>query len=153
MRYRKLSPTGDFTFGQQQTNFYVNQPEAPAQAVQTRLELRLGSWFLDTSDGTDWANSVLGVRTGLLRDPVIRNRVLTTQGITAIDNYNSVFEPNTRAFSATFGLETQYGTFGPSNPAFVTPGVAADRIPTAPTNVIVTVLSDTSVDVTWTASS
>lgn len=39
MRYRVLSPTGDYTFGQGPGEFLVNSPAAVAQAIGTRLRL------------------------------------------------------------------------------------------------------------------
>lgn len=60
MRYRKLNTNGDYTFGQAQSNFYVNTPEAVAQAVKTRLLLIQGEWFLDVSEGTPYSAKILG---------------------------------------------------------------------------------------------
>lgn len=149
MRYRKLSPTGDYTFGQQQADFWINVPDGVAQAVSTRLQLRLGEWFLDTSQGTDWAGKILGVRTALTRDVEIRQRVLNTPGVTQIDNYSSSLNPNTRAFSASFQLETQFGNYIGQQPSYAptTPGGAAP--PEPPVSVTINQLSDTSVQVSW----
>lgn len=38
----------------------VNSPEAVAQAIKTRFLLWYGQWFLDTTEGTPWIQSVLG---------------------------------------------------------------------------------------------
>lgn len=93
MRYRKLSPTGDYTFGSQQNDFYRDQPEAVGQAVRTRLELRLGEWWLDVTDGTPHQTQILGAHTQGTRDPALTARILLTQGVTLLDNYNSVLTP------------------------------------------------------------
>ncbi len=110
MRYRMLDANGDYSFGQSSANFYINQVEAVAQAVRTRLSLWLGEWFLDTSDGTAWATEVLGKYTQLAYDAAIRARILGTTGVTEITAYSSVFDGNTRALTITATIKTAYGT-------------------------------------------
>lgn len=109
MRYRKLDANGDMMFGRSQVDFFRDVPEAPAQAVKTRLALRLGEWFLDTSDGTPWNEEVLGKHTAGTRDAAIRERIEGTTGVTALDSYSSTFDPNTRQFSVDAGISTAYG--------------------------------------------
>ncbi|WP_083331557.1 hypothetical protein [Brucella inopinata] len=41
MRYRKLDENDDYVFGGNLASFFIDQPEAPAQAVKTRLMLQL----------------------------------------------------------------------------------------------------------------
>lgn len=150
MRYRKLSSTGDYVFGQQQANFWVNVPDGVAQAVATRLRLRLGEWFLDNTEGTDWNGKVLGNRTALTRDVEIQQRVLNTPGVTQIDNYNSTLNASTRDFSAAFQLETQFGKYAGQQAQYITPASAPQRQPPAPpVNVTITELSDTSISISW----
>lgn len=110
MRVRRLDPkTYDMTFGQGQANFFRDVPDGPAQCVLTRLELRLGEWFLDTSDGTPWNTRVLGKYTASTRDPVIRARILGTQGVTGIAAYGSQLDRNTRKFAVQATIDTQFG--------------------------------------------
>lgn len=109
MRYRKLTPAGDYTLGSGQ-DWLVNSPEAVAQAVRTRLALNLGEWFVDTTDGMPWDTEVLGKHTALTRDAVIKDRILGTPGVTAITEYSSTFDGNTRRFSVTATITTAYGT-------------------------------------------
>ena len=150
MRVRKLSPTGDYLFGQQQGNFYVDQPEAVAQVVKTRLKLVLGAWYLDVTDGMDWYGKVLGERTAATRDATIRARVLTSPGVTEIDGYNSVFDPNKRAFSVNFGLTTQYGSFGLFAENYIVPlSTPQPQPPAKPVDVQATPVSQTEVQVSW----
>src|SRR5438477_9857340 len=111
MRYRKLdqpadvSPGlfnlqgGDYSFGRGITDFYIDQPEAVAQLVLTRLSLWKSEWFLDTSDGTDWNTGILGRLTDATRDPIIQARILGTQGVTGIVSYSSFLDRDTRSFS------------------------------------------------------
>lgn len=109
MRYRKLDANGDMTFGRGAADFWRDVPEAPAQAVQTRLFLRLGEWFLDTTDGTPYATQILGKHTAGTRDAAIRERIVGTEGVTSLDAYSSTFDPNTRAFAVQATISTAYG--------------------------------------------
>lgn len=113
MRYRKLDENGDYTFGRGQEDFWRDTPEAPAQAVLTRLNLWQGQWFLDTREGMTWKTQVLGNRTTRTRDPAVRNRVLGTQGITGILEYSSNLDRDTRAYSVVMTVDTIYGVAQP----------------------------------------
>jgi hypothetical protein len=110
MRYRKLSPTGDYVFGGNLTNFYINQAEAVGQAVLTRLNLNLGEWFMDTSAGTPWQTKVLGTHTQGSRDSVIQSRILGTPGVLQLTQYISAVDPKTRTFAASVTISTIYGS-------------------------------------------
>jgi hypothetical protein len=109
MKYRKLDENGDYTFGQGIADFLVDVPEAPAQAVLTRLFLFQGDWFLDQREGMTWKTKVLGNRTASTRDPAIRRHVLRTRGVRSIQEYNSQLDRNTRAFSVQMTIDTVYG--------------------------------------------
>lgn len=109
MRYRKLDANGDYTFGGQQADFYRDSPDAVAQAVQTRLRLDRGEWFLDVTDGTPWSAEVLGERTVATRDAAMKKRILGTPGVTQIDSFESAVDPETRRYSVTVTITTAYG--------------------------------------------
>lgn len=109
MRYRKLSASGDYTFGNGQQDFYRDVPEAVGQACKTRLLLWLGEWFLDTQEGTPMMQGILGKHTLQQADITIQNRALGTQGLTGIQNYTSSIEPDTRGLLAEFDIDTIYG--------------------------------------------
>ncbi len=109
MRYRKLDESDDYVFGGNLASFFIDQPEAPAQAVKTRLMLQLGEWFVDTSDGTPWKTKVLGKYTSATRDPVLRRRILGTQGVSAIALYSSQFSADTRRYDVQAEIDTIYG--------------------------------------------
>lgn len=110
MRYRELSSTGDYTFGVKGTNFLVNSPAAVAQAVQTRLAIAVGEWFLDLSYGTPYQSRILGAGRVSTYDAAIQQVILDTPGVTAIVQYSSTVDPNTRAASVFVVIDTQYGT-------------------------------------------
>jgi hypothetical protein len=109
MRYRKLDADGDYSFGNQQGDFYIDSAEGVAQSVKTRLSLFTGEWFLDTSDGTPWRTEVLGKYTKDAYDAVIKDRVLSTPGVTLIASYISSFDADARTLTVRLTIATQYG--------------------------------------------
>jgi hypothetical protein len=119
VKYRKLStdavvagefvPGGDMVFGHGKSDFWQNVPEAPAQAVVTRLRLQTGEWFLDLTEGTPWKTRVLGKYTENSRDLVIRYRTSGTRGVTEINNYSSNLDREIRAFTVDMTISTIYG--------------------------------------------
>lgn len=108
MRYRALSASGDYTFGQGQSNFLINSPEAVAQAVSTRLRLLTGEWFLDSREGTPYATEVLGKNTQPFYDQAIRDRILGTDGCTAIVAYTSSLNEGERALTIEATILTAF---------------------------------------------
>lgn len=109
MKYRKLDENGDYVFGGNLASFFIDQPEAPAQAVKTRLMLQQGEWFADLSDGTPWKTKVLGKYTSATRDPILRRRILGTQGVSNIALYASQFAPSTRQYDVQAEITTIFG--------------------------------------------
>jgi hypothetical protein len=106
VRYRPLSPSGDFTIG---VPFLTNSPAAVGQLVSTRLKLWVGEWFLDVTDGMPWAQDVDGKPNNGTPDAALKQRILSTAGVLSIVTYNSTFNGRTRAFAASGTIKTQYG--------------------------------------------
>lgn len=102
MNYRALDSNGDYQLGV----FLQNNPAAVAQAVQTRLGLWMGEWFLDTTDGTPWLQGILGHNTNY--DLEIQKRILSTPGVTEIVSYSSA-ETSGRQLAVTATINTLYG--------------------------------------------
>lgn len=109
MRYRTLDANGDYTVGQNGSNFLVDSPAAVAQAIQTRLKLVTGEWFLDQTAGTPYYTDILGAGTGSTRDLAVQTAILETQGVTEIVDYASYLDPSTRQFIVAATVNTQYG--------------------------------------------
>lgn len=107
MRYRALSPAGDFQYGRSGL-FLTDSPEAVAQAVKTRLLLAAGEWFLDSDEGTPYSTKILGYGTKNTRDLAIKARVLDTPGVTELVSYFSTVTPD-RLFLVTATINTKYG--------------------------------------------
>lgn len=109
MRYRKLAPGGDYSFGNGQLDFWRDVPEAVGQSVQTRLLLWLGEWFLNIEEGTPFMQGILGKYSKEQADVTIQDRVLATTGVVSIENYESIFDGENRLLSVQFTLNTIYG--------------------------------------------
>ena len=102
MIYRALDQNGDYQIGV----FLSNSPQTVAQAVQTRLTLWLGEWFLDVTDGTPWMQDITGKNTNY--DFEIQARILGTPGVTDLASYSSTVDQN-RALTVSATINTIYG--------------------------------------------
>ena len=118
MMYRKLDKNGDYTFGKRNGNFYVDSPDAAAQAVKTRLLLFEGEWFIDLKAGLPYNPEVLGAGTVKTYDAAIQAEILNTQGITEtgirnvvtrIIDYASSVDPTTRRAKVSCKIDTIFG--------------------------------------------
>lgn len=109
MRYRKLSPLGDYTFGAGLKNFYIDVPAAVGQACLTRLKLWLGEWSFDTTQGTTYLDGILGKHTKENADQVIQARIIGTQNLTNIQNYESILDTTKRSLSVKVTINTDFG--------------------------------------------
>lgn len=110
MRYRKLDDDRDMVFGNGQADFWRDVPDAPAQAVGTRLRLISGEWFLDVSDGVPYQVSALGTGKRATIEPMYRDAVLNTPGVTGISAWSSNFDADSRTYSLVATIDTLYGT-------------------------------------------
>lgn len=111
MRYRRLTEDRDYQFGHGGADFLVNSRECVGQKILTRLLLMSGEWFLDFTEGTPYATQILGKNTGSLYDLAIQQRVLDTDGVTAIDNYSSSLDNVNRHLAVSMDVDTIFGTF------------------------------------------
>lgn len=109
MTVRKLSSTGDFTFGGGSANFYSNVPAAVGQVVGTSLLLFLGEWFLDQTIGMPWLEGVLGKHNQATADVTVQDYILGVQGVTDISSYGSIDNQDNRKYTASATIDTIYG--------------------------------------------
>lgn len=109
MKYRRLDENGDMAIGHGDADYLQDSPECVAQAVVTRLRLLRGEWFLDLSEGTPYVEGVFGKHTKESYDFVIRQRVLETEGVTEIEDYESIFDGETRKLTVNIRINTVYG--------------------------------------------
>lgn len=109
MRVKRLSPTGDYTFGNSQLDFLANSPECVAQVVETSLLLWLGEWYLDLLLGMPWVQGVLGKHNQSTADVTVQDYILGIQGVTGIESYLSVANTEQRKYLAQTRIDTLYG--------------------------------------------
>lgn len=108
MKYRKLDANGDYTFGRGNQDFFVDSPQAVAQAIQTTLALFQGEWFIDTSAGVPWLTQIVGFNTQVLYDDVIKKKVQQVQGVTSIDSYSSTLDRVSRLLTVNMTVTTDF---------------------------------------------
>lgn len=113
MRYRKLDSSGDYIFGRRDE--MLEETEAVAQAVKTRILLLLGEWWENPKDGTPLFEEVLGQRYRTDETPdqvdlVFSERINGTQGVADITNFESRIDPETRVYTASITVKTIYDT-------------------------------------------
>jgi hypothetical protein len=109
MRVRQLGPTGDFLFGASLKNFLIDVPLTVGQVVGTRQTLWAGEWYLDTSVGFPYPQTVLGAFSQADADGAIQSYILDAPGVNDIAQYQSTLDPATRAYSAVATIDTVYG--------------------------------------------
>lgn len=109
MRYRRFDSNGDYSFGHGAADFLRDSPECVAQAVMTRLRLLSGEWFLDLTEGTPYVQGVFGKHTRETYDLVLQERILGTQGVTEILEYESIYDGDTRKLTVNVKVDTAYG--------------------------------------------
>lgn len=110
MRVRSLDAAGNPIYGKGTQAYAQNSAQAVALAIESRARMWLSEWFIDLSDGTDWANQVLGYRTEATREPMLRARILGTPGVTSIESFSASVNRATRIYSFTARVNTVYGT-------------------------------------------
>lgn len=109
MKYRRLDPAGDCTLGHNAADYLIDSPECVAQAVVTRLRLLAGEWFLDLTEGVPYQGRVLGKHTPGSYNPLIRARILGTEGVTEITFYEAIYNSETRHLTVNATIATVYG--------------------------------------------
>jgi hypothetical protein len=119
MKYRRLSATHDMCFGRGNEDYLVDSvenPEAVAQAIKTRMLLFTEEWWLDLKDGLPLWQKILGKRISKsVVDRILVNRIRglklpnNKKAITNISNVTSTFDGETRAYSFSCIVDTVYG--------------------------------------------
>jgi hypothetical protein len=104
-----LDVNGDYSFGDGPGEFLVDTPATVAQAIQTRLLLWQGEWFLDSTVGTPYYSQILGYNTEAAYDGAIQAVILNTLGVNSITSYSSSVNPVTRSLIVNATVDTIYG--------------------------------------------
>lgn len=110
MRYRILDINGDYSFGRGQQNITYGK-YAVAQAIKTRLNLLKGEWWENIEEGLPLFQNILGGSCSennlTIIDSLIKERIIKTQDVLVIKNFESNFENRNYSFYCT--IETKYG--------------------------------------------
>lgn len=109
MKYRKLDADGDMTLGHGEADYHIDTPAGVAQAVVTRLRLLAGEWFLDLAEGTPYDPAVLGKHTAETYGPVLRRRILKTEGVISLEYFEMIFDGDSRKITVIATADTVYG--------------------------------------------
>jgi hypothetical protein len=107
MRVRALDANGDWTYGQGQNNYKVNQA-AIQQNIQTRCLSFLGDCFFDLGAGIDWFNFLGGSKDQLALQLAISAVILNTSGVTGINLVLVSLDDTTRQFTVQYQVQTVY---------------------------------------------
>lgn len=80
------------------------------QKLKIRLWFFLGEWFLDTSEGTPFHQSILVKNPNIpLIDTLLKSRILETEGVTGLESYESTYDSARRSFRVDFQAQTDAG--------------------------------------------
>ncbi len=109
-RTRKLDSNGDIaTSG----TVWIYDIEAVAQTINTRLNLFAAEYWRDVSEGVPWMTDILGKNntknTLQSKTTIIRNRILNTDGVISIVEWDSDFSYTDRKFSINATVLTEFG--------------------------------------------
>ncbi|WP_460208451.1 hypothetical protein [Klebsiella oxytoca] len=83
---------------------FVNGKEETRQACISRLRLFLGEYFLDATDGTPWFQSILGKASRDIAEANIKQRILGTRGVIAINSFEMTSDTKKRKISVVATL-------------------------------------------------
>jgi hypothetical protein len=117
--YRNMI-NGEPQWGQGQANF-VADVYAIALLLQTRLNLFMGEWWANLTDGLPLWQSILGQNSNVAAiSLLISQRILATPYVVGIINSSAVYANSQFSYTAT--VQTQFGpvTVTNSGPTFLT---------------------------------
>lgn len=109
-RTRKLDENGDIaTSG----TVWIYDIDAVAQTIETRLRLFAGEFWRDVTEGTPWIESILTKNnqrnTIQSKLSIIKSRILNTDGVVSIVDWQSDFSYQDRKLSITATILTEFG--------------------------------------------
>lgn len=108
MKIRKMTKDGDYTFGNNNFNFYQNQAEGVLQAVFTKLNLWQGDFYLYENYGVKW-DQLLGSKELEAVTIELKSNILSVKGVKKITNFELDLNKDTRACNINIGISTIYG--------------------------------------------
>ena len=112
LKYRRLDENGDYIFGHSNYDF-LEDIEAVAQAIYTKIKLLQGEWWEDVQSGTPLFQSMLGGKvtnnTKDALDLIIRDRILEVDGVNYLQDFESSIDSVKRTYTFKTTVNTIYG--------------------------------------------
>jgi hypothetical protein len=112
VRYRRLTESGDYSFGQGRLE-YQEGLQAVMQAIKTKLLLLKSEWWEELEDGLPLFQKILlqrGTEEGLrIVELTVRDRIMDTPHVLDVTSYEADYDRNTRKYTATITVSTDYG--------------------------------------------
>ncbi|HEC73106.1 MAG TPA: hypothetical protein ENI26_01900 [Methylophaga aminisulfidivorans] len=107
MTVRALDENGDIvTYG----DIFISGREEIAQTCVTRLNLFLGEYFRDVTDGTPWFQQILGKFGNLNNvESLLRNRIARTPGVVRLLSFNLDYDLQKRTITVSSYVLTKFG--------------------------------------------
>lgn len=86
----------------------IRGAEAVAQRLMVRLRWIKGEWYLDQNQGVPWFEILLGQKNPDVRlvEGIIRQAILSTPGVTSVQEISVTYDPTTRHASLAFVATT-----------------------------------------------
>ena len=91
--------------------FYDGTAQEVAKAIEYRLKIFLGEYFLNVSEGTPWFQSILGKNDASRGSLVIKNRILSTANVRTLTSYRFTFEQRERRLTVSADVVSDFGSF------------------------------------------
>ena len=103
---------GDLDFSSHKLVLVTELGKLVQQKARNTLRLFLGEWFLDTTKGVPWLQTILGVKNPDLAivKQAIRSRLLAIEGAADIVDENYVFDSSARHLSYSFEIKCTDGS-------------------------------------------
>lgn len=89
----------------------VAESEEVMQRTRIRLQRDRGEWFLNTTVGLPWyGNGILGSKNPARSELLIRQEIMATVGVSAIVEFNPLWDDAARELALYAQITTTYGT-------------------------------------------
>jgi hypothetical protein len=90
---------------------FVTGQQYTAQRIKTRLQLFLGEWAYDTSQGVPWLEVVFAKPADIVTiEAVIKNTILETPNVISLLSYSDQLVRKIREYIVQFSANTTEGT-------------------------------------------
>lgn len=95
MKYRKLTASGDYSFGNNKNDFYTGQ-DAIMQAIKTKIKLYYGEWWEDLGVGIPFLRSIIGQtnksNVALVVSSLLKQRLKDVKEVVSVSNIETLID-------------------------------------------------------------